>query len=59
MPMARVATLERRANKSIMLLCGAAVNQAGHGQIALYSPVVKSILAGCSIHLPCFRRPRE
>src|SRR5205809_7114044 len=27
-------------------------NDDGHGQIARYQPVVKSILAGCSIHLP-------
>ena len=42
MPMARVATLERRANRSIMLLlCGAAVTRPVIGQIARYQPVVK------------------
>jgi hypothetical protein len=34
-------------------------NQAGHGQIARYPPVVKLILAGCSINMPCFRCPQS
>jgi len=45
MPMAREATLERRANKinhAVVVRRGG--NEAGHGQIARYPPVVKSIL---------------